>query len=83
MKAILLLEEGMEERDALNVVPVIVRYENVGFDGAMAGLLFPAIAEEADAGAAIEDEARAVTGDDFYAGGVAAVAPGTALGRRR
>ena len=41
MKAILLLEKGMEERDALDVVPVIVGYQDVGFDGAMAGLLLP------------------------------------------
>ena len=73
----------MEERDALNVVPVVMGDEDVGFDGAMAGLLFPAVAEQAHACAAIEDEAGAVAGDDFDAGGVAAVAPGAALGGGR
>jgi len=39
MEAVLRLEEGMEERNALNMIPVVMGNQNMGFDGAATELL--------------------------------------------
>src|ERR1700682_5483863 len=83
MEAILRLEEGMKKRDALNVVPVIMRDENMGVNPAVAMELRQAVAQHAQTGAAIEDEMGAVRSGDLDAWRVAAVAPCVALRRGR
>src|ERR1700722_17697346 len=90
MKTILGLEKRMEKREALNVVPMIVRHQDMRFDSAVTLPTRPAIvhgveviAEHAEAGSAIENEMRAARDIDLEAGGIAAVAPGVALERRR
>src|SRR5271170_2097654 len=90
MKMVLRFEEWLEEREALNVVPVIVGDQDVGFDSAVALPSRPAIvlrvqviAKRPQAGAAVQNEVRAVLDRKFQAGGVSAVAPRIALERRR
>ena len=84
MKTILRLEERMKKRDALNVIPVVMRDQDVSVDAAIAMKLRQAVAKHPEPGAAIENEMGAIRSRDFDAGSVAAVAPGVALrGRRR
>src|SRR6185437_6413015 len=75
MEMIARVKEGVKERQALDVVPMVVRHQNLRFDVAVTMRLHPLVAEHAESSAAIEDEARAVGSGDFDAGGVAAVAP--------
>lgn len=83
MKAVMRFEEWMEERNALNMVPVVMRDQDMGVNGTAAAFLGEVIAEHAQTGAAVEDEVSAVRGGQFEARRVAAVAPSIALQRRR
>src|SRR5579863_3576592 len=81
MKCVVFGIQRSEERNALNVIPVIVSDQNVGFgithaggDDASGGS-DPAAAEHAEAGAAIQNKLRAVGRGEFEAGRVSAVAP--------
>src|SRR4029077_16433375 len=69
--------------NALDMVPVKMRDQNVGSNSLAAQRLRQLVAKHAQAGAAIEDEACAVWGIKFETGRVAAVAPRIALERRR
>jgi len=64
--------KGFEEGDALDVVPMKVREEDAGVDGALAELAFEGAAQEAEAGAAVKEEELAAGRAEFDAGGVAA-----------
>ena len=83
MKTVLRFEKRMEEREALDVIPVIVGDQDVRVDAFVALLCRPAIAEHAQTGATIENELRAVGSDKLKARRIPAVAPGVALRRRR
>ena len=90
MKAILRFKKWMKKGKTLNMVPMVVGNENVGFDTSVALPARPAIvlrvqmiAEHAQAGAAIEDEMRSVRDRQFQARRVPAVAICIALKRRR
>ena len=83
MEAVLALKKWIKERDALYVVPVVMRHKNVGFDGVAAICARPAVAQHAHARAAIQDKTRAVRRGQFEARRVTTVAPGVALQRRR
>ena len=72
-------EDGDEERQALDVIPVAVRVEDVGGDGQF---LEQRLRQREDAGAAVEDDERAIVGAYLDAGGVAAVAHGARPRRR-
>jgi hypothetical protein len=76
------VERG-EEGDALDVVPVVVGDEDVGFWDAVAIRGGQAVAQHAEAGAAVENDLRAVWCDQLQTGGVAAVAPGGGVDGRR
>src|SRR5690348_13377778 len=70
-----------EERDALNVVPVIVSDEDMSAKHVVAFDPRPLIAERPQAGAAIENDPRAGWRDEFGAGSIAAIAPHSAVER--
>src|SRR5215467_9032907 len=74
-----------KKRNSLDMVPVVVGDENMRLGIALAGFWSgPTAAENAQPGAAIENELRAVGGDELKAGRVAAVAPGGRIdGRSR
>ena len=55
----------MEKRDSLNVIPMVVGDQNVGVDAAIAMKLREAIAQHAQAGAAIQNEMSAVRARSF------------------
>ena len=78
-KAILWFIDGKKKREALNVVPMGVGKEECEFNWGMVELGHELTAEEAQAGAAIEDNDLAI-GADFDAGSVAAVADGAWAG---
>ncbi len=80
---VLRFKKRSEEGKALNVVPVVVRYEDVRVDTALPMRLCPEIPQHSHAGAAIEDEPRAFGRRQLQAGRVSAIAPGIALKRRR
>lgn len=82
MKLILSFEKGMEEGDALDVIPVVVGDKDVCFETRVV-FLGPAIAEHAQASAAIEDEASAARGGEFEARRISTIAPSVALECRR
>ena len=75
--------ERAEEGDALDVVPVKVRNEDVGRDGLAVGLAFQLLAEATEAGTAVEN-IKILAEADFHAGSVSSVAqvPGLRGGRR-
>ena len=77
------LEKRMKKRDALDVVPMIVRHQDVSVDAIVAAQIRPTIAQHSQAGAAVEDEPRAIRRGEFQTGRVSPVAPGIALQRRR
>src|SRR6185437_7718045 len=90
MKTIVCFKKRMEKRNALNVIPVLVRHQHVSFHSAVAAPSRPAvmlrlqlIAEHSQAGAAIQNEVRVAGRREFEARRVSAVAPGVALERRR
>ena len=74
--------ERAEERDALDVVPVKVRNENVGANGFAFGFALELLSEAAQSGAAIED-VEVFARENFDAGGVATVTQIVGLGSRR
>ena len=76
MELVLIDVERSEEGQALDMVPMIMGDEDVGLLGARGMLVVPAIAQHAQAGAAIENELRAIGSDEIEARGVAAEAPG-------
>ncbi len=76
--------ERREKGNSLDVIPVVVRDEDVRFRAVARGGSGPAGAERAKSGAAIEDDDAAVGRNEFEAGRVAAVAPsGGVHGGRR
>lgn len=81
MEMILGFEERVEKRDTLNVVPMIMRNQNMGFDAGVR--LIPTIPEGSQACAAIENDMGSVWRGELEARRIAAVAPVFALGRRR
>lgn len=82
MKAVLGLKERMKERDALDVIPMVVAYQDMGVDAAQIRRSEP-IAEHTKTCAAIEDEPNATRSSELNAGRISAVAPRIALQRRR
>jgi hypothetical protein len=66
--------QRLEKGDALDVIPVIVRKKNLGFDTLMAELGNQLLPEKPQAAAAIQDENLAGLCPEFYARRVAAVA---------
>ena len=80
MELIAFTIERREKRNPLNMVPVIVRNENVCFGISLAA---PAAAEWAQARATIENELRPVWGGKLKARRVAAIAPGRGIDCRR
>ena len=74
--------ERAEERDALNVVPVKMRHENVGANRFAFGFALQLLPQRAKSGAAVED-VKIVAQANFDAGGVASVAQVVGLGSRR
>ena len=76
VEAILRRVQRGKEGNALDVVPVVVANEDVGLEGERGRRFRPATAEDADASAAIEDEASAVGGEKFETGRIAAITPG-------
>src|ERR1700730_4990737 len=83
MEAVLALKKWIKERDALDVVPVVMGHKNMGFDGVAAICARPAVAQHAHARAAIQDKTRAVWRGQFEAGRFPPEAPVIALKRRR
>src|SRR5690242_5433092 len=67
--------ERSEKRNALNVVPVVVRHKNVSFNRFAIRSPGPAVAEHAQSRAAIQNKAAAVWRDQLNAGSVSAVTP--------
>ena len=84
MKAILFRIQRRKKRNALDVVPVVVRHENVRL--VLFRLLcgFQVASQHAQSGTAIEDHAGARRRGQLDAGGIPAVAPGGLIhgGRR-
>src|SRR5277367_6342793 len=70
-------------RDPLNVIPMIVRDQNMRFDARAILLSGELIAQGTKAGAAIENERSSVGCGQFEAGSISPVAPGVALERGR
>ena len=62
METIVRLEKRLKKWNPLNVIPMVMRYQHVGVDPAIALDLCPAVAEHAQPCAAIENEASAVRG---------------------
>src|ERR1700735_385778 len=83
MKAILRLEERVKKWNALDVVPVIMGNENVGFDAMAAVNLRPAVPQHSQPSAAVQNKPSTVGGFEFQTRRIAAVAPCVALKRRR
>jgi hypothetical protein len=90
IEAVLRFEERLKKWDALNVIPVVVRYEYVRVDARLGLRIAPAvvhhaqvIAQHAQPGAAIEDETHAIGTRNFHARRVTAVAPRISIRRRR
>src|SRR5579872_677606 len=83
VKGVLRGVKRSKKRDALNMIPMIVGDEDMRADGVLTRRGGPAVAEHAEAGAAIEDEAGAVRSNQFKAGSVAAVTKGDTVHRRR
>src|ERR1700746_3457298 len=71
-----------EKGDALNMIPVKVRNEDVGGKGAVSELTLELIAEDAKPGSAVKD-VDAVVEADLNTGGVTSVAHVFGLWRRR
>ena len=74
--------ERAEERDALDVVPVKMRDEDVGANRFALRVALQLLPERAQSGAAVED-VEVVAEANFDAGGVASVAQVVGLGSRR
>ena len=83
MKTVARLKEGMKERYALNMIPVIVSDKNLRVDSVVTIQVRPLIAEHAQPRTAIEDKWRPVGRSEFKTGRVAAIAPCVALQRWR
>ena len=83
VKFILCLEEGMKKRDTLNVIPMVMRDQNMRFDLVPGVRLHPVIAQHPQAGAAVQDELRSARRGQFEARRVSAVAPSVAIKRWR
>ena len=90
VKPVLAFEKWMEKRDTLNVIPMIVRYEDVGIDSAVAPPFRPAavdrvqiIAQHPQAGTAIKDEPAATGSRQLDTRGIAAIAPRITFDRWR
>src|ERR1019366_6658927 len=64
--------ERSEKRDALNVVPVEMRQEDIGLDRLPFRFLQQSLTERADAAARVENDAFIIGGSDLDAGCVAA-----------
>src|SRR5579864_279026 len=82
MEIILRQIEWSKKRNALDMIPMIVRDENVGLQRAVAFGIRPMIAEHAQAGPAIEHESRAVGRRHIQARRVSAIAPHSAIQSR-
>src|SRR5215471_7981331 len=80
--AFLVAVQRGKKRDALDVVPMEVRKENVRADGAAVGLLHQLLSQIAKTGAAVENEDASVQAH-FDAGGIASIAQIFGLGRGR
>ena len=74
--------ERAEERDALNVVPVKMRNEDVGADRFAPGVALQLLPKRTQSGAAVED-IKVVAEANFDAGGVASITQVVELGSRR
>ena len=74
--------ERAEERDALDVVPVKMRDEDVGANRFAFGIALQLLSERAQSGAAVED-VEVVADANFDAGGVASITQVVELGSRR
>ena len=83
MEAVLRFEERMKKRDALNVVPMIMRHQDVRLDPHPALFFRQMVAQHAQPGAAIQDKFGPVRCGQFQARRVPAIAPRVALERRR
>ena len=85
MKGIIFGVEWREKRDALDVIPVIVSYQNVRFRisyfrrQVVGGWSGPAAAEHAETGAAIQNKLRAVRRSEFETWRVSAIPPGCGI----
>lgn len=79
MKAVLRLEEGTKERDALNVIPMKMGDQNMGFDAEFTVGLGPAVAEGAQAGTAVKNEMAAPGRGEFETRRITAIAPSVAF----
>ncbi len=80
---VLRFKKRSKERQALNVIPVVVRHKDVRMYAALPMRLRPKIPQHPHAGAAIEDEPGAFGRRQLQAWRVSAIAPGIALKRRR
>jgi hypothetical protein len=74
--------ERSEEGNALNVVPVKVRNEDVGPDRLVRGVALELLPERTQSGATVED-VEVIAEANFDAGGVASIAQVVGLGSRR
>src|SRR5271154_1179998 len=83
VEAILRLKKRIEEWNALNVVPVVMRNKNVRFDAMAPVRLRPTVAEHSQSRAAVQNKSRTVGSYKFQTRRIAAVAPCVALKRRR
>jgi len=62
MEAILCLKEGVEERNTLDVVPVVMRNKDVGIDALATVRLRPAIPQHPQSRSTVQNKPRAVRG---------------------
>jgi len=84
LEFVILDVEGSEEGQTLDVVPVIVGDEDVGFGGPDGIIGAPAVSQHAKASAAIKNELRAIRGKEIQTRRVSAKAPGDRVdGRSR
>ena len=79
MKSIPRVEEGVEKRNTLNVIPVVVRHQHLCLNPGVVAGLQPLVAEHPQSRAAIEDESRAIRSGKLEARRVPAIAPGVTL----
>src|ERR1700733_9808747 len=83
VEAVLRLEKRVEEGNPLDVIPMVMRDKNVGFDSMPTVGLRPTVAEHSQSRATVQNKRRTVGRYQFQTRRIAAIAPCIALKRRR
>src|SRR5215470_20051542 len=83
MKCVVFRIKRHEKRDPLNVIPVIVRHQNVRFQASPRRRHTPARAERPQSRSAIQNELRSVRRNEFQTRRVSTIPPRRRIHRRR